>query len=418
MGKQKFLFNPNTEQFPSEPGSLGINTAPSEIHSMVAQLDSKKDRNPMEIKFIPRSKLLSNKKNAYPVEIIETLADSILHYGLQQPMTAIYVAAEDSYLLESGHQRTGALDLLINKYKDNGDDPDYPIYEKNVKPFERGYPCIIQDRLSDDIDFDTYYAADDSTLPESAIDSEIRLIVTNEIRRNDDPAVKAKNVARLSSLYERKNKGKTHTEKVNINKQIASDLNITERQVANYKKLDSLIPELKEEFDQHNISLKNSALLAKLDQEDQEKILLLIRAGASLKTNEITALIHEKEELLKKIESKENKIQKLQADNHDERLDIKDEQIKALQEELADLKSHEENKAPQISSQTSQFIKAEMALKAAFAGTESAIDTLESQIDSFLHNDFSDTDGFHFMDQAAINEHCGKLISKIQTFLK
>lgn len=373
--------------------------------------------NPMEIKFIPRSKLMSNKKNAYPTETIEALADSILHYGLQQPITVIYVAAEDSYLLESGHQRTGALDLLINKYKDNGDDPDYPAYEKNVKPFEHGYPCIIQDRLADDIDFETYYETNDSTLPESVIDSEIRLIVTNEIRRNDDPAIKAKNVARLSALYERKNKGKTHTEKVNINKQIASDLNITERQVANYKKLDSLIPELKEEFDQHNISLKNSALLAKLDQEDQEKILLLIRSGASLKTDEITTLIHEKEELLKKIESKENKIQKLQADNHDERLNIKDEQIKALQEELADLKS-QEGKSPQISSKTSQLIKAEMALKAAFAGTDSAIDTLESQIDSFLHNDFFDTEGFDFMNQATINDQCNRLISKLQAFLK
>lgn len=417
MAKQKFLFTPNTEQVPSEPGSLGITTPPSEIQTMVTQLDSKKDRNPMEVKLVPRSKLMSNKKNSYPVEIIESLADSILHYGLQQPMTAIYILAEDSYLLEAGHQRTGALDLLINKYKDCIDDPDYPLYEKNVKPFERGYPCIIQDRLSDEIDFASYYADDDSLLPESAIDSEIRLIVTNEIRRNDDPAVKAKNVARLSALYERKNQGKTHLEKLNINKQIASDLNITERQVANYKKLDSLIPELKEEFDQHNISLKNSALLAKLDPEDQEQILLLIRSGASLKTDEITTLIREKEELLKKIESKENKIQKLQADNHDERLDIKDEQIKALQEELADLKAQEDN-APQISSYTSQLIKSEMALKAAFAGTDSAISTLESQLDSYLKNDFSDTEGFHFMDQAAINEQCNRLISKIQTFLK
>lgn len=417
MAKQKFLFTPNTEQIPSEPGSLGITTPPSEIQTMVTQLDSKKDRNPMEVKLVPRSKLMSNKKNSYPVEIIESLADSILHYGLQQPMTAIYILAEDSYLLEAGHQRTGALDLLINKYKDCIDDPDYPLYEKNVKPFERGYPCIIQDRLSDEIDFASYYADDDSLLPESAIDSEIRLIVTNEIRRNDDPAVKAKNVARLSALYERKNQGKTHLEKLNINKQIASDLNITERQVANYKKLDSLIPELKEEFDQHNISLKNSALLAKLDPEDQEQILLLIRSGASLKTDEITTLIREKEELLKKIESKENKIQKLQSDNHDERLDIKDEQIKALQEELADLKA-QEDKAPQISSYSSQLIKSEMALKAAFAGTDSAISTLESQLDSYLKNDFSDTEGFHFMDQAAINEQCNRLISKIQTFLK
>lgn len=417
MAKQKFLFTPNTEQVPSEPGSLGITTPPSEIQTMVTQLDSKKDRNPMEVKLVPRSKLMSNKKNSYPVEIIESLADSILHYGLQQPMTAIYILAEDSYLLEAGHQRTGALDLLINKYKDCIDDPDYPLYEKNVKPFERGYPCIIQDRLSDEIDFASYYADDDSLLPESAIDSEIRLIVTNEIRRNDDPAVKAKNVARLSALYERKNQGKTHLEKLNINKQIASDLNITERQVANYKKLDSLIPELKEEFDQHNISLKNSALLAKLDPEDQEQILLLIRSGASLKTDEITTLIREKEELLKKIESKENKIQKLQADNHDERLDIKDEQIKALQEELADLKA-QEDKAPQISSYSSQLIKSEMALKAAFAGTDSAISTLESQLDSYLKNDFSDTEGFHFMDQTAINEQCNRLISKIQTFLK
>lgn len=417
MAKQKFLFNPNIEQTPSEPGSLGITTPPSEIQTMVTQLDTKKERNPMEVKLIPRSKLISNKKNHYPIETTEALADSILHYGLQQPLTAIYVLAEDAYLLEAGHQRTSALDLLIHKYKDASDDPDYSLYEKNVKPFEHGYPCIVQDRLPDEIDFDSYYASDDSKLPESIIDSEIRLIVTNEIRRNDNPAVKAKNVARLATLYDLKNHGKAHSEKVNVNKQIAADLNITERQVATYKKLDSLIPELKEEFENHNISLKNSALIAKLEPEDQEQLLLLIRSGAALKTAEITTLIHEKEDLLKKIESKENKIEQLQAENHDERLGIKDDQIKALKQELANLKANEEKK-PQISTQTSQIIKAEMALKAAFAGTESAIDTLETQLDSYLKNDFDDTEGFSFMTQDTINERCNQLISKLQALAK
>ena len=59
-----------------------------------------------------------------------------------------------------------------------------------------------------------------------------------------------------------------------------------------------------------------------------------------------------------------------------------------------------------------------MALKAAFAGTESAIDTLETQLDSYLKNDFDDTEGFSFMTQDTINERCNQLISKLQALAK
>lgn len=152
---------------------------------------------------------------------IESLMDSILHFGLLQPINVIYIMDEDMYCIEAGHRRTEAIDRLIQKYKDpeDIDSVDVEFYLKNIKQFEVGYPCNIVDILKDDIpyDYDSDFPLED--IPESIIDSEIRLIITNEESRNRSPSVRAANVARLSKLYERKNLGKTkRSDKININK--------------------------------------------------------------------------------------------------------------------------------------------------------------------------------------------------------
>lgn len=424
MAQQKFRFRVGQTLASSEPGSSEAETKSqsqqiaADVLQTVSRLDNTRKSHPaMEIRPIPRSRILYNQKNNYPTAVVDELADSILQYGLQQPLTAVYLLAEDVYVLEAGHQRAAAIDRLITKYQDydNAEDPDYQLYVKHVKPFEHGYPCIIQDRLPDDIDMALYDSKDIEHAPESVIDSEIRLIITNEVKRPDDASVRAANVSRLAKLYDQKNHGKKRCEKINVNKQIAADLHITERQVANYKVLDSLIPELREEFDRNNLSLKNGTLIARLDKDEQEQILQLIRSGASIKTDEIKALLHEKEELLKQIEEKERKIKALSNANHDEQLEVKKEQVKALQEEINLLRAKEKEK-PALSRQTGQLVHADMALRAAFSAAETTLQTLTDQIRAYLSLDQKDADGFSVLDRQEIVEKSRKLVDMLAQF--
>lgn len=367
MSEQKFNFRAKAL---SEPGSSEPAPAPissTELAQTVNRLDAKKELPPMEIKQIPRSRIMNNKKNTYPAATVNELADSILHYGLQQPLTVVYLLAEDVYILEAGHQRAAALDQLISTYKDgNFTENEQQLYETHVKSFERGYPCLIQARLTDDIDLTVYSSENIGQLPESVIDSEIRLIITNEIKRPDDPAVRAANVSRLAKLYARKNEGRQRADKINVNRQIAADLNITERQVANYKSLNKLIPELKEEFDRSNLSLKNSTLIAKLDEAEQRQILQLIRSGVSIKTDEINAL-------------------------------------------------HAQNKQSTLSEHAGKLISADLKLRSAFWAAMDSLGALKEQIAAYQELKCSDmkTDGYSPMTEKEFLDHCEALTSML-----
>ncbi len=418
MSEQKFNFRAKAL---SEPGSSELAPAPissTDLAQTVNRLDAKKDLSPMEIKQIPRSRIMNNKKNTYPAATVNELADSILHYGLQQPLTVVYLLAEDVYILEAGHQRAAALDQLISTYKDgNFTETEQQLYETHVKSFERGYPCLVQARLTDDIDLTVYDSENIGQLPESVIDSEIRLIITNEVKRPDDPAVRAANVSRLDKLYARKNAGRQRADKINVNRQIAADLNITERQVANYKSLDKLIPELKEEFDRSNLSLKNSTLIAKLDEAEQRQILQLIRSGVSVKTDEISALLREKEKLLKQLKEKQDIIQSLSLENkalsENDFATLHDQQIKALQDEINAL--HAQSKQSTLSEHAGKLISADLKLRAAFSAAMDSLATLKNQIAEYQILKRSDvkTEDYSTMTEEELLDHCETLASML-----
>lgn len=418
MSEQKFNFRAKAL---SEPGSSEPAPAPissTELAQTVNRLDTKKEFSPMEIKQIPRSRIMNNKKNTYPTATVNELADSILHYGLQQPLTVVYLLAEDMYILEAGHQRAAALDQLISTYKDgNFTETEQQLYETHVKSFERGYPCLIQARLTDDIDLTVYGSENIGQLPESVIDSEIRLIITNEVKRPDDPAVRAANVSRLAKLYARKNEGRQRADKINVNRQIAADLNITERQVANYKSLDKLIPELKEKFDRSNLSLKNSTLIAKLDEAEQRQILQLIQSGVSVKTDEISALLREKEKLLKQLKEKQDMIQSLSVENkalsENDFATLHDQQIKALQDEINAL--HAQSKQSMLSEHAGKLISADLKLRAAFSAAIDSLATLKNQIAEYQVLKRSDvkTEDYSTMNEDELLEHCETLASML-----
>lgn len=292
MAKQKFNFS-------AANSSIGI-TNTTQLPVSVSLPDTVHEEPPatprMEIKYIPRQKIRENRKNNYPLAAIENLALSILRFGLQQPITVIYLLEEDRYVIEGGHRRTCALNYLLDKYSNSDNNiADYELYQKNVKQYEAGFPCIIKDKLSDDVIYDS--PDDLESNLEQIIDSEIRLIISNSENREIDTDVKLRNVQRLTELYKKKNIGKSNKDKININEQIATDLNLKARQVANYKSLDNLVPELLQEFKNNNISLKDGSNYASLSEEEQYNILALIRAGTKVTEKDIKILKAEKKEI-------------------------------------------------------------------------------------------------------------------------
>lgn len=305
MAKQKFDFQ-STLLPPSTPPTISGMTG-----NIISPLQAERPKSLLDAyKIIPRHKIRFNKKNKYPLSEIEKLENYILHYGILQDILVIYSIEEDMYIIEAGHRRTTALDNLINKYQDwQGDveDKNYKLYLQNVKCYESGYVCKVIDKLKEDIEYDSA----DESLDESAIDSEIRLIITNEGSRDIDPVVRAANIQRLAQLYELKNRGKKRTEKININQTIADEMNITPRQVINYKSLDKLIPELIELFEQKKISLKTAVAYSSLDTDAQEEIINMINSGTPVKSQEIKLMMEERQSLLKKLQDKQEKIEAL-----------------------------------------------------------------------------------------------------------
>lgn len=241
------------------------------------------------LKFIPREKIIFHKKNNYLMEEIEKFSEKILEFGLIHNLEALYDEEKDVYILESGERRTRAIDLLIEKYSNydgNQEDYDYQNYLKHIKQFEiEGYPVNVKF-----FDFEKYemeYESKEAALL-TEIDSEIRLEAANVDVRSYDASMIRKKVERLSYLYTERNKMLKKGEKINVNKTLAEDLHMTDRNVKNYKALSKLIPELQELFDRKNISLSDGTNYASLTESEQYQILQLIQEGSDKK--EISAL--------------------------------------------------------------------------------------------------------------------------------
>ena len=329
MAKPKFTFKP--AQFPVDNGITAENTKEVKELTPATILESKKSKTTegFQIKIIPREKIRTNKKNCYGIREIERLKESILQFGLQQNLTVVYSLEEDMYIIEAGHRRCQALDELIEEFsgvtvtpengvqvnsvylnKDNSSGkPGLPersaLYIKNVKPYEVGYPCKINSFLKDEEDYD-------GAETEATLLSEARLIITNEDVRSTNPAEKAAAIARLEEIYQKLNIGKKKNEKINVMEKVAEDMNISKQQVANYKSFNNLLPELKEEFDKNNITLKEGSEIGKLNEDEQRQILAALHAGEKVSLDEIKALKKEKANLAKEIKEKEALISRLQ----------------------------------------------------------------------------------------------------------
>lgn len=396
--KQKFNFlaNANPKQ-PDAPDALAESgskpSAGREPESTVSRQIQRLEQEPEEnfTRFILRSKLRTNRKNNFDMVDIESLEGSILEFGLFQNIMVVYSVEEDMYIIESGHRRTMALDSLIEKWDSYNGGPgspgydDYLLYLKNVALYKKGYPCKIAGTIGENILYDA--CADDS-LPDDVIDSEIRLIVSNEEVRSISPEIRRRDVDRLDYLFGLKNKGKPKQERLNANKTIGSLLHMSERQVNNYKAVGRLIPELREEFDRKNITLKEGSNYSRLSEEEQHTILSMLRAGEKVSASEIDTLLKEKKGLSEKIEEQQRTIQMLEetavCSGNETGLLEKDTEIASLKKEIMKLKEKEKKltKRQPFNPNQALLAKQDLTVRNAYGTCRKDIRCLLSEMDS------------------------------------
>ena len=252
-------------------------------------------------KYIPKDKIIPNPKNEqYTQDGIEALKESILVNGLRHNLSILYDAETDQYRLISGERRYHAICQMTDKeYRDN---------------FPAGIPCKVE---KSDI---------------SDIDEEIMLISANHDVRESSMEVKRWEVSRLLELYEAK---KLKGEIKNIHAEIASQLNISERQARKYTTAEKLIPELSELLNSNGIDLNQADKFGKLDEDAQKTILSIIQKNGTIENAEFQSIKKLSEE-----RADEARQYKKQLDSATKEIEDKKHTIELLEQRINDFQSN------------------------------------------------------------------------------
>ncbi len=308
--RKKFNFLGNEMNTRESTGEAPVK-AGNRVQELVDSIENATTNTAFNFKYIPREKLRFHEDNEYPIESVEKLAASILDVGLMHNLDVSYAEEEDIYVIDAGEQRTRALDMLIEKYRDYTDteSEEYQHYLYHVKPFEKGYPCKVSTGTSRLQSGETYSDAVRRELDE--IEARMRIRISNEIGREYDPVRTKKAMDEMIMLENRRNE-LLGTGKPMNNREIGERLNISDRQVQKYKAIDRLIPELQTLFQEHGITLTDGANYAKLNEGEQQQILDLIKAGGN--KQEVTALYGKLNRLQEEMQAKEREINKLERD--------------------------------------------------------------------------------------------------------
>ena len=329
----------------------------STVQDLIKKIDEPVRNYAFEVRPVKRSKMVFSSDNDYPMVDIEKLAEQILELGLIHNIEVYYDEDNDRYIVNAGERRTRAIDLLIDQFKDAADTDSlrYKLYLKHVKPFEvNGYPCKItypeQER-------DIYADVSDSDYEKIArIKKHIRMTVSNEGAREQDPARHRRKIQSLSDDYSQLNAILNKDERVNVNKKIAEELHISDRQVKKYKAVSQkLIPELLELFDKNDINLNDGANYAQLTEEEQRQLLSLINSGHQ--KSEIDALYQKLKALSNDLVQKEKDLQKLAAEKQtaDENLLTAQNNVKSIEASIrAELENENAAKVDQLSNELNE----------------------------------------------------------------
>lgn len=249
-------------------------------------------------KFIPKDKITPNEKNKnYSQDNIEALSESIIVNGLRHNLSVIYSADDDMYRIVSGERRFHAINLIDEK-----------TYREL---FPAGIPCKVEK----------------SSISE--IDEEIMLISANHDIRETTTEEKRWEIRRLKELYEAK---KLTGEITNISKEIAKQLNISQRQAIKYVNAEKLIPELSDLLNQNGISLEDANKFSRLDEWAQLKIVELLNAKGTVESDELESIkkISQEKEL-------ENRRSRQELEQTLQLLAERDKNIEALERRIQSL---------------------------------------------------------------------------------
>lgn len=279
-----------------KPGQTASGILDSKGGDKLKQMQANSNYN---FKFIPKEKITPNEKNKkYSQDNIEALSESIIVNGLRHNLSVIYDASNDEYRIISGERRYHAIEIMDEKtYKEL---------------FPTGIPCKVEK----------------SNISE--IDEEIMLISANHDIRETTTEEKRWEIRRLKELYEAK---KLKGEITNISKEIARQLNISQRQAIKYVNAEKLIPELSDLLNRNGISLEDANKFSRLDEWAQLKIVELLNTKGIVDSEELESI--KKISLEKEQESKrshqelERTLQKLA--ERDKSIAALEQKIDALQ---------------------------------------------------------------------------------------
>ena len=394
----------------------------SQAQRLVTAIENAEVNTAFNFKMIPRSKLIFHKDNQYPMEAVEKLAASILDVGLMHNIDVRYDEDNDTYIIDAGEQRTRALDMLIEKYRNQEDQEseEYQKYLYHVKPFEKGYPCKVSSGTSKMKNSMVLTGEAASELDE--IEARLRLRISNEIGRGHDAVRTKKCLDEILELENRRNEILGKTDQV-TNRELGEKLNISGRMVQKYKALDRLIPELREVFENQGITVTEGANYANLSPDEQIQLVELIHMGGNKKElaalydrlNETQNAVKEKERELEELKLEkmtakeqaeaakadaENLKQKLQeelrqeydAENEEKRREIEElknqlfqanrdaeiyekqkEELEVRSREIEELKEKLSRSRPAVSGEEAAAMRAAMHLESAVRGVENAL---------------------------------------------
>ena len=268
-------------------------------------------------RFIPKEKITPNEKNKnYSQNNIEALCESILINGLRHNLSVIHDTANDMYRIVSGERRFRAINQMDEK-----------TYREL---FPAGIPCKVEK----------------SSITE--IDEEIMLISANHDIRETTTEEKRWEIRRLKELYEAK---KLNGEITNISKEIARQLNISQRQAIKYVNAEKLIPELSDLLNQNGISLEDASKFSRLDEWAQLKIVELLNSKRSIDSEELESI--KKISLEKEEETKRNR-EELERTLH--MLAERDKSIEALERRIQSLQNSSSEKPQSDLKEELQYI--------------------------------------------------------------
>ena len=193
---------------------------------------SNSDTQPI-IKMLPVRKIFPNENNFYDTSNIDELVNSILMYGVLDPITVRPSGDGEGYIIISGHRRHRAVTKIL----------DESLAEDTAK--YQVMPCIIRD-------------------PKDELLEELMLIQANSATRVLTSAEVSKQVERVERLlYELKEQGYEFPGRMRDN--VAQACNVSASKIARLKVIrEKLIPSYKKYYENNKLAESTAYALARL----------------------------------------------------------------------------------------------------------------------------------------------------------